>query len=184
MTGAVAAQRRATLAVAAGLTGATLAAAAPVRLWWAADVRRALAFPFAGVPANLDAAAAIFANNARLLAAVFAAVLVAQSPWLIGRNARRDPAASALLAAVDAVLVLSVAANTTLLGAAVGAYGTRMIAAVLPHGPLELLAFAVALALHLRAHRGPLPASDILATATACLAMLALAAVLETYAAL
>ena len=178
----IAEQRRGVLPIAAGLTGATLAAAAVVRIWCAADARRALAFPFAGIPANLDAATAIFANNARLLAAVFAAVLVAQSPWLAGRDACRGLAATALLAAVDTVLVLSVAVNTTLVGAAVGAYGTRMITAVLPHAPLELFAFAAALALHLRARRGPLSARQMLTTAAACLALLAVAAALETYA--
>jgi hypothetical protein len=182
MTAAVSGQCRGVLAVAAGLTAATLAVAAVVRIAWAADVRRALGFPFAGIPAHLDAAAAVFANNARLLAAVFAAVLVAQSPWLAGRDARRSPLASVLLAAVDSVLVLAVAVNTILVGAAVGAYGTRMIAAVLPHGPLELLAYAVTLALHLRARRGPLAVRHILTTAAGCLAVLALAAVLETYA--
>ena len=45
-----------------------------------------------------------------------------------------------------------------------------MIAAVLPHGPLELFAFAAALALHLRARRGPLGARHILTTAAGCLA--------------
>jgi hypothetical protein len=182
MTTAVAEQRRGVLAVAAGLAGATLAVAGVVRIGWAADVRRALAFPFAGLPAHPGTAAAIFANNARLLAAVFAAVLIAQSPWLGGRDARRGPVGAGLLAAVDTVLVLAVALNTILVGAAVGAYGTRMIAAVLPHGPLELFAFAVALALHLRARRGPLGARRILTTAAGCLAVLALAAMLETYA--
>ena len=144
------------LAVAAGLTVATLAVAAIVRIGWAGDVRRTLAFPFTGLPPRVDTAAAILATNARLLAAVLAAVLVAQSPWLAGRDARRGPVACGLLAAVDAVLVLAVAANTMLVGAALGAYGTRMVAAILPHGPLELAAFAAALALHLRARRGPL----------------------------
>ena len=182
MNAAIAEQRRGALAVAAALTAATLAVAAIVRIAWAPDVRQALGFPFAGIPANSDAAAAIFVNNARLLAAVFAAVLIAQSPWLAGRTARRGPLGAALLAAVDTVLALAVAGNAILVGAAVGAYGTRMIAAVLPHGPLELFAFAMALALHLRAHRGPLEARPILATAAGCLAALALAALLETYA--
>ena len=182
MTAALVEQRREVLGVAAGLTGATLAVAAIVRIAAAADVRRALAFPFAGIPAQLDAAAVIFANNARLLAAAFAAVLVAQSPWLAGRDASRGPVAAALLAAVDASLVLAIAVNTILVGAAIGAYGTRMIAAVLPHGPLELLAYSSALALHLRAHHGPLASRQILTTAGGCLAVLALAALLETYA--
>ncbi len=50
-------------------------------------------------------ATSIFANNARLLAAVFAAVVIAQSPWLAGaqRLARRR-VVCVLLVAVDTVL--------------------------------------------------------------------------------
>ena len=181
MTAAIAEQRRSVLAVAAALTGATLAVAASVRTWWAPDVRRALAFPFAGIPADLDAAAAILANNARLLAAVFAAILVAQSPWLADRDARRGPLACGLLAAVDTVLGLSVALNLALVGAALGAYGTRWRSAMLPHGPVELAAFAAALALYLRARRGPLPAARVVAVGAFSVAALAVAAVLETF---
>ena len=104
-----------------------------------------------GVPARLDTAVSIFTGNARLLAAVFAAILVAQSPWLAGREARRGPVMSALAAAVDAVLALAVAANVALVGGALGAYGERMALAMLPHGPLEMAAYALALALYLRA---------------------------------
>jgi hypothetical protein len=59
-----------------------------------------------------------------------------------------------------------------------------MAIAMLPHGPLELAAYSMALALYLRARRGPLPVRHVLATAGVCLIGLLTAAVLETYVAL
>jgi hypothetical protein len=181
MTATLGEQWRGALAVAAGLAAATVTVAVIVRVGFAGEVRQALGFPFAGIPARPETAATILANNARLLAAVFAAVLIAQSPWLAGPNGRRGLLGSALLACVDTVLVLAVATNALVVGAALGAYGSQMFAAVLPHGPLELAAFAAALALHLQAHRRRLAAHAVLGTAATCLALLALAAALETY---
>jgi hypothetical protein len=182
VTAATSAIRREAPAIAAGLVATTLAVAVAVRIMWAADVRRALAFPFAGIPARLDEAASILANNARLLAAVFAAVLVAQSPWIGDPDARWGPVMRALLAAVDAVLALAVALNVALIGAALGAYGARMAAAMLPHGPLELAAYALALGVYVRARREPLSARHVLVVGGCCLGLLAIAALLETFA--
>ena len=175
-------ERRSALGVAGGLTFGAIAVAAIVRAGWAAETRRLLGFRFAGVPARLDTAASIFAGNARLLAAVFAAILVAQSPWLAGGNARRGRVMSALTAAVDTVLALAVAVNVALVGAALGAYGDRMALAMLPHGPLEVAAYALALAVYLHARREPIAARRILAVGAMCLALLGVAALLETFA--
>ena len=182
MTAVTVEERRSALAVAGGLTLAALAVATVVRVGWAAETRRLLGFAFTGVPARLETAVSIFAGNARLLAAVFAAILVAQSPWLAGRDARRGPVMTALVAAVDTVLTLAVAVNVALVGAALGAYGNRMAVAMLPHGPLELAAYALALALYLHARRGPIAARHVLAAGSVCLGGLALAALLETFA--
>jgi hypothetical protein len=182
MTAVSAEERRSALAVAAGLSLAALAVAATVRAGWPAETRRLLGFGFTGVPARLDTAVSIFAGNARLLAAIFAAVLVAQSPWLAGRDARRGPVMTALTAAVDTVLTLSVAVNVALVGAALGAYGERMVVAVLPHGPPELAAYALALAVYLHARREPVAARHVVAVAGLCLGGLAVAALLETFA--
>lgn len=175
-------ERRDALALACGLTATTLAVAAIVRIGWAAEVRRLLGFGFTGVPARLDTAVSIFAGNARLLAAVFGAILVAQSPWLAGRDARRGPVMNVLTAAVDTVLAFAVAVNVALVGGALGAYGERMAVALLPHGPLELAAYTLALALYLQARRGPIAARHVLAVGAVCLGGLALAALLETFA--
>jgi Stage II sporulation protein M len=182
VTAVTADERRSALAVAAALSLAAMAVAATVRAGWPAETRRLLGFGFTGVPARFDTAVAIFAGNARLLAAIFAAILVAQSPWLAGREARRGPLLSVLTAAVDTVLTLSVAVNVALVGAALGAYGQRMVVAVLPHGPLELAAYALALAVYLRARREPIAARHVIAVAALCLGGLAVAALLETFA--
>ena len=182
MTSAVV-ERRAALAVAAGLTAAALWIAAVVHVACAAQARKLLGFPFTGVPARPAIALSIFASNARLLGAVFAAVLVAQAPWLTGRAGARGPIAAMLLAAVDMLLLLEVAFNTALVGAALGAYGQRMVVAVLPHGPIEVAAYALALTLYLRARRTSLALRHVTAVAAICVAALALAALLETFAA-
>ena len=89
-----------------------------------------------------------------------------------------------MLAAVDAALALGVLVNTALVGAALGAYGARMAVAMLPHGPVELAAYALALALYLHARRHALSVRRVAATAAACLSLLAVGAVLETFVAL
>jgi hypothetical protein len=181
-------QRQAALAVAGALTIATLSVAAAVRVGWAADVRSLLAFGFAGLPPSPSTAISIFASNARLLAAVFAAVLIAQSPWLASADSaaadERHPVHVVLCGAVDVMLALAVAVNVALVGSALGAYGTRMAIAMLPHGPVELAAYSLALALYLRARRAPLAARHVATTATTCLALLAVGSVLETFIAL
>jgi hypothetical protein len=167
--------------IAMAATVAALAVAIVIRVGWAPAARRTLGFAFAGVPARVGTAASILAANGRLLLAVLAAVLVAQSPWLPGLGARPGPVTIVLRTAIDVVLVLAVAANVGLVGAALGAYGMRMLVAMLPHGPLELAAFATALALYRDARRGPLPLRRVLTVAGGCLAALSVAALMETF---
>jgi hypothetical protein len=177
------ADARLTAAVAAALTVAVLAVAALVRVAYAEPARAMLAFGFGGVAARPQSVVSIFAANARLLAAVIAAAVIVQSAWCGRLAAPRAPLACAVVAALDTLLALQVALNVLIVGAALGAYGTRMVAAILPHGPFELAAFAFALALYLRARRHRLAPRRIATTAAACLGLLAFAAVLETYAA-
>jgi uncharacterized membrane protein SpoIIM required for sporulation len=89
-----------------------------------------------------------------------------------------------VVAFADALLGLLVAFNAIVVGAALGAHGTRMLTAILPHGPVELAAFTLALALYVRARESRIPARRVAAIAVACVSGLALAAVLETFAAL
>ena len=72
-----------------------------------------------------------------------------------------------------------IAANLLVVGAALGAYGTRMLRAVLPHGPVELAAFALAIALYLQGRHRAIAVRHLIATGAASLGLLAAAAVLE-----
>ena len=68
-----------------------------------------------------------------------------------------------------------------MVGAALGAYGTRMVLRALPHGPVELAAYSLALALYLQGRRRDLPAAVRgHGRRGVSVALLALAAVLET----
>jgi transketolase C-terminal domain/subunit len=75
----------------------------------------------------------------------------------------------------------AIAANVLVVGAAVGAYGERMVRAMLPHGPFEVAAYSLELTLYLEGRRRPLPAARLTGTIAASVALLALAALLETY---
>ena len=107
--------------------------------------------------------------------------MIVQSPWCIPRAGQRSALGTLVVSALDALVALQSAFNVCVVGAALGAYGTRMAAAMLPHGPLELAAFALALALYLRARQGPLAPRRLAAVAPACIALLVVAAALETY---
>jgi hypothetical protein len=162
---------RATLILAARLATVALTAAAPARRW--------LAFPFTGVPATPGEALSIFAHNLRLLAAAAGLLLIAQSPLRAGFVPGR--ASRALRAGGELVLGGVALANIALVGAALGAYGSRMAGALLPHGPVELAAYAFMGALYLRGRDAVLSGRAIATTATTSVALLALAAVLETF---
>ena len=79
------------------------------------------------------------------------------------------------------ILAGAIAANLVVIGAAIGGYGHRMVLAMLPHGPVELAAYSLALALYLR---GPSPQRCPQLHDRgwrASVALLAIAAVLETF---
>jgi hypothetical protein len=171
---------RTVLIVSAAISAVALTTAVAVRVTCAAAMRDTLAFPFTGVAPRLSEAGAIFANNARLMGAVFALAIVVQSPWLDDSvtQPRRHPV---LVRFCDTLLMLVAGANVLFVGAALGAYGQRMARAMLPHRPVELAAFAVALTLYLDARRGPLRVRRAVTLVALSLVVLALAALLETY---
>jgi hypothetical protein len=96
--------------------------------------------------------------------------------------AHRGPRAQRLiLAAGELILTGVIAANVLVLGAGLGAYGERMARAELPHGPVELAAYALALALYRQGRKRILPAGHLAKVAAVSVALLALAATLETF---
>jgi len=166
--------------VAAGLTIAVCVIALVVNLTFAAGARHLLAYPFAGIPARLSEAAVIFLHNLRALAAIGGLLLVAQSPRWAGTT---EPGSIhvALQRAGEALLGAAVAANLIVVGISLGAYGTRMVWAALPHGPVELAAYSLAVGLYLQGRCQPLPARHITRIGALSISALALAAVLETF---
>jgi hypothetical protein len=164
--------------VAAALTVAALIAAVVVRLALAAQARRWLDYRFPGVPAHVSTAVWIFGHNARGLAGVLGLLMIAQ---LAARSPDAAHAQLVLRSAGEVVIAGAIAGNVLVIGSAIGGYGTRMLVAMLPHGPIELAAYSLALGLYLRGRRRALPTAGMVMVACASVALLALAAGLETW---
>jgi hypothetical protein len=166
------------LRLAGVLTAAALLVALWVGLFAAAQARDLLGYTFPGVPARPDTAVLIFKHNCGELLGILAVLLFRQL-------AARDPAATRsqrLVGAIgEAILAFVVLVNVVVVGAGIGAYGTRMLVALLPHGPVELAAYANALALYSRGRDRPLGAAELARAIGMSVALLALAAVLETW---
>ena len=165
--------------IAAALTVCVLLVALVTRVALASQARGWLHYTFPGVPHRLGAAAWIFANNGRELLGVLGLLLIAQ---LGVRRAGGPTSAQRLLRSGGEVLIVGViAANVLVIGTAVGAYGERMVGAMLPHGPVEVAAYTLALALYLQGRRRPLPPHRLAGTIAASVILLAAAALLETF---
>ncbi len=166
-----------------GVAGALIALAAIVagatRLLATTPARRRLHYPFTGLPGRFNVAVSIFAHNGRAMAGVFGLLLIVQ---LALRNPAGPGPAQRMIRTVGELLLTGlVAANVLVVGASLGAYGTRMAWALLPHGPVELAAFATALALYLQGRRRPLPSRQLVITGAVSVLLLAAAAALETF---
>ena len=163
------------------ITIAVLLIAVVVRAGFAAGARRWLAFPFTGIPASPAEAAGIFIHNLRALAAVWGMLIIARSGYSAARNGQPGVVHRTLRRLGEALLGIVVAANVIVVGGSFGAYGTRMVRAALPHGPVELAAYSLALALYLQGRNRPLPLRHVLAMAALSISVLGLAALLETF---
>lgn len=175
MTRSPGARRLATGALAcAGAAGLVVAcAAASVALTGLADdVRHALRFDFAGVEQTPTAALEIALHNARLAAAALLCAVVVPR---LSQHAR-------LVA--DVVLATVLAANASLVGLALGAYGGRVAAAIALHLPLELVALALAGGAYMSTSRRSLGLAELVLVAALCALLLVIAATVETHVAL
>jgi hypothetical protein len=152
--------------------------AGTVVLIGAGTVRGWLGFGFGGVEDRPGEVVAILANNLRVLAAILIACIVAQL-------ARRSDGAAPLVRFVrgtcDLLLAAAAGAHALVVGAGVGAYGGRMVAALVPHGPVELASYSLALALYAAARREPLSVRRWANLGGGAFAGLALAATLEVF---
>jgi hypothetical protein len=178
-----------------GLVLVAAAAAVVVSLAPAAEVRDALGYRFEGIPDRAGEVGAILLNNLRLLAGVLAAAAVAQlARGAAGDDSARGAAgddsalgalasgfARALVWVCDLAVAGSALGHALLIGAAAGAYGDRLLAFLLPHGPFELAAYSVALALYVDARRTTVPARRWIACAAFACAALVLGAPIEVY---
>ena len=118
-------------------------------------------------------------HNLRAILGVFGLLLIAQ---LAARHPGGPGRAQRLiLAGGELILAGVIAANVLVVGAGLGGYGERMARAELPHGPVELAAYALALALYLQGRRRALPAVHLARVVAVSVALLALAAALETF---
>jgi hypothetical protein len=168
----------------AGVVAATLVASAGLvavitRVAFASQARHRLGYTFPGVHADPSAAVGIFANNIRELLGVLGVLLIAQIA--MRRTGGLTRAQLVVRTGAEIVLGAAVAINVLAVGAAVGAYGTRMVHALLPHGPVELAGFAVALALYLHGRTRALPRNLLVGAIAASVGLLAVAAVMETF---
>jgi hypothetical protein len=167
--------------IAGALTLAVLVIGLGVDIAAIAPARRLLAFQFRGVPAEPAVAATVFVHNLHALLAIGGALLVAQMAYVESRTAAPGRTQWMLRCACEAALAGGVAANVMVIGVSFGAYGTSMTRATLPHGPVELAAYSLALALYFQGRDRVLPARHVLAVGVLSTFLLAAAAALETF---
>ena len=110
--------------------------------------QRRLGYTFRGVPARPDVAIGIFAHNLRAILGVFGLLLVAQIAARATGGAGRAQRVTIMVGEADPRRRVA-STNVLVVGAALGAYGPRMVLAMLPHGPIELAAYSLALGLYL-----------------------------------
>lgn len=153
-----------------GAIAVIAAAAVVIAVGGLAGVARdVLGFGFGGARRSPTVAAVIALHNGRLAAGtVVCAILVPQL------RCRARGVVTGLLAAL-------LAFNAAAIGVAVGAYGTRVLAATRMHLPLELGGLCLAGGTYVQACRKPLRVSALAIVATGCAVLLGGAALLETY---
>jgi hypothetical protein len=167
--------------IAGALTVAVLAVGVAVHITAVASASRLLGFHFAGIPARATVAATVFVHNLHALLAIAGALLVAQMPYLVDRAADPGRSQRMLRVVCEVGLAGAVAANVMVIAVSFGAYGSRMARAALPHGPIELAAYSLALALYIQGRHRVVPARHILAVALLSTTLLAAAAAVETF---
>jgi hypothetical protein len=132
-------------------------------------------FGFAAFHSSLADAAVIFEHNAPTLVELFAATALVQLAALAATTKGRRAYVTFCDLVGGQVLLL----NAATVGAGIGAYGERFLAALLPHGPVEISAFAIGGGVYLRSRRGRITLRAALPAAGLAILLLALAALLE-----
>jgi hypothetical protein len=122
----------------------------------------------ANPPPRMGAALSTAAHNARIFCPPF--ILAAAR---LGKTRRR--------LVIDVLLTADLLAQTAIVGAAFGAYGSRLLAFI-PHLPLEWLALAISTSVWLAARRGAVPLVELATAGAASAVALLVAGAVETYA--
>jgi hypothetical protein len=144
--------------------------------------RALLRFGFAHVPHAPGQTLAIVAANLTVLLPFLAMAVLVQARWVCRTAGGRR----AFVWFCDFVVAVPVLHNLVLaVGSSVGAYGWQMVLSMLPAGPIELTAFALAASVYLHSRRAPVGLGQIgepARVAALSFAVLLLAAVIETFA--
>jgi hypothetical protein len=141
-----------------------------------------LHFGFAYVPHAPGQTLSIVAENLRVLLPFFAMAVLVQAR----RVCRTAHGRRTFRCYCDLVVTVLVANDLVLpMGRSVGAYGRRMVLSMLPAGPIELAAYALATSVYLRSRRssiGGREAPGMTRVAALSAGALLIAALIETYA--
>jgi hypothetical protein len=132
------------------------------------EARELLGFRFDRPARHPCDAIGVAATNLRLVAAALVAA------WGVRICPR-------LRLPLDITLAAVLALNTVAAGVALGAYGSRLLGAVAPHGPVELAGFALAGGAYLAARAGEPGAGRLARAAGGAVVLVAAGAALETY---
>lgn len=140
-------------------------------------VRALLGFGFGHVRRDAAAALSIFDNNIELLCVPLAMAVILQAR----RQLERPRGRRQYTLFCDVVAIAPAIKNAIIVGLAVGAYGTRMVLAMLPAGPVEIAAFAVAGYVYLASRNATTPTRlrTLAWPAVAAVVLLAAAAAVE-----
>ncbi|HLH67294.1 MAG TPA: hypothetical protein VKV27_16510 [Solirubrobacteraceae bacterium] len=163
----------------AALVGCGVAVAAVVHFVAAGPMRSWLDFRFPAVDRSPARILEILGSNVRLAALGVAAAIVVG--WRVDEQSRNAPAVKLTRACCDLVIASAVAYNAFIIGGALGAYGWRLVAVLLPHAPVELLGFSLPLGLYRRARARRIGGGEVAWVGSVALMTLSLAAVLETF---
>jgi hypothetical protein len=163
------------------VVGVALVAGAVLDQQTVEDLQRV---PFPRLPMSLGEAASIWMHNGRILLAAVGAAVAVNAPWLAATESAQPQIGwgwRATRALCDAAIVVAAGRNLVTVGVGLAVWRDRMLLAILPHGLVELAAFACGLALYLHARRGPVERPVWSKLVTAGVVLLAIAALLEVF---
>lgn len=174
---------RVTAGVGALVVACVLSVALTCDLLFASGARGWLGFGFEPPPATSQTALETLRGNAAVAMLPLAAAL-GLSQLHVGPHAKPRLAAMLLgvtRAGFDLVIAATTVLNVCVVGLALGAYGARMARALLPHAPVELAGFSLALGAYWIARRQELALRRLLGAWGLAAALLGVAAALETW---